>query len=238
MRKPTSALLLASGMLGFVACGGVPAPAGDGTQTPDEEIQAPQTATGETAKDCPSNRSDYSTYITPGTGTWGDWATCWDWCPVDTYAYAVRLKSEPEQGGGMPPDDTALNAVSIRCYPRGSSSMTTYVTSTQGDWGTWGTVGTCSPTDGPITAARMQIEASQGSGNNDDTAANDLHARCRNGIEIEPSANTSWGDWGAWASCPSGTVVCGIKTRVEAHEDGDSFDDTALNGVRFACCNF
>jgi hypothetical protein len=46
----------------------------------------------------------------------------------------------------------------------------------------------------------------------------------------------SWGTWGNRVSCPEGSYICVIKTRVEAYQGKG--DDTALNEATFYCCTF
>jgi len=48
-----------------------------------------------------------------------------------------------------------------------------------------------------------------------------------------------WGDWHGWQYCPPKTYVCGARVRFEASQGGGSRDDdTAMNGIEFACCSF
>ena len=46
----------------------------------------------------------------------------------------------------------------------------------------------------------------------------------------------NWGTKSAWTDCPSGTAICGIKTKVEGFQLGGG-DDTGLNQAEFYCCN-
>ena len=61
----------------------------------------------------------------------------------------------------------------------------------------------------------------------DDTAANDLHMMCTDGTSqtMLSGGGTSWGDWGNWHYCPSGTWICGLSVRVEKYQGGG--DDTS-----------
>ncbi|KXZ48480.1 hypothetical protein GPECTOR_27g650 [Gonium pectorale] len=78
----------------------------------------------------------------------------------------------------------------------------------------------------------MRIEGKGG----DDTAANSIVFQCSNARGTDVIAHTGfWGDWTATRYCPGETYICGLQTRVES---SDASDDTAMNGLRIACCNF
>jgi hypothetical protein len=48
-----------------------------------------------------------------------------------------------------------------------------------------------------------------------------------------------WGSWHGWQYCPPKTYVCGARVRFEASQGaGSRDDDTAMNGIEFACCSF
>lgn len=54
-------------------------------------------------------------------------------------------------------------------------------------------------------------------------------------LEIPPGHGEPWGKyWFSSDSCPVGTAICGIKTKVQK-EQGRG-DDSALNNVKFYCC--
>lgn len=201
---------------------------------PDHEtFPAPQEVGGEMKNGC-AVRNDYYSTVTIGSGFWGDWAQCFDWCPEGqerSYAYSLRLRSEAAQGGG---DDTALNGLKMDCYNKSDAVYRGFITSTVGPWGDWMSRQYCLQTSTPIRSGQMKIESPIGLG--DDTAANRLSAQCLGGQWLQPDAHTSWGTWLGVVSCPSGTAVCGVQTRVESSQGWG--DDTALNGVRFACCTF
>ena len=46
----------------------------------------------------------------------------------------------------------------------------------------------------------------------------------------------NWGSWKEWQYCPQKTYVCGARVRFE--NSVGSGDDTAMNGIEFACCLF
>jgi hypothetical protein len=180
---------------------------------------------------CPF-RSDYVTSVTLGEGYWGAWPECFSWCPEAqgrSFAYSLWLRSEPSQGSN---DDTGLNAVALDCYNQSDWAYRGYIESFVQFFGNWTAAAVCDTH--PIMGGEMKIESPQGGG--DDTAANDLDALCANGQHLNPQTYTSWGTWRGFVGCPPGTAVCGMKTRVESKLGGG--DDTALNGVQFACCNF
>ncbi|HEY8947046.1 MAG TPA: hypothetical protein VIM73_22535, partial [Polyangiaceae bacterium] len=185
-----------------------------------------------TQKMCTVVREDVYTTVTIGTGSYGSW-NCWDYCSAGSFAYGVQLRSESSRGSG---DDTALNAVLLECYYRNTGGYAGYVTSGQNGWGWWMTPAYSNPstTDNPFKGGRMRIEPGQGSG--DDTMGNQVALTAMNGVETVPSAATSWGNWNGTTSCPAGTAVCGIQTRTEGSQGNG--DDTALNGVKLACCTF
>jgi hypothetical protein len=224
--------------LSGVALAGCSAAVDDGSGGSQAENQPianqPAAPSGETAKDCIS-RGDHVASITISDGNWGSWASCFDMCPPGSYAYGVNLKSEAPVGSS---DDTSVNAVSLWCYNRGSGAFTEFVESTQQGWGTWLDASYCAGgSDNPIVSGNLRLEAPQGSGA-DDTSANGLRFSCKNSSGVEETAvsNTGWGTFRGKVQCPAGTAVCGVKTRVEANQG--SGDDTALNGLQYACCTF
>ena len=77
----------------------------------------------------------------------------------------------------------------------------------------------------------------------DDTAANYVKFKCRCHcghayVLVKPPGHGFWGTWGAWSdNCPKGSGICGIQTKVEKPR-GIFRDDTALNDVKFYCCQY
>jgi hypothetical protein len=209
--------------------------AGEGEGVVPDPSSGEAVPEGETQKDCIS-RPDHTSSVTVHGGNWGNWAGCFDMCPPGSFAYGVDMRSEAPRGSGV--DDTSVNAISLWCHNRSTGSHTEWVESSMQGWGSWlGPPTYCSNTQtDPIVSGNLRLEAPQGSG--DDTSANGLKISCKNspGIEQTVLANTGWGSFRGRVSCPAGTAVCGIKTRVEAFQG--SGDDTALNGLAFACCTF
>lgn len=174
--------------------------------------------------------------IGPFGGFWGDWYND-EMCPNSTLAYGFILKVQGRQGDS---DDTALNAIRLRCgqdgVPVGEA------TSGQGAWGSWHSVtGESCEVGEYLIGAKMMIEPKQGSG--DDTAANNVAFICTKGQQILVNHAAQFADWSKLQVCPADTAICGLRTRVEAPQDdlSDLFnpiigDDTALNDVKFICC--
>ena len=150
---------------------------------------------------------------------------------MNEYVIGYQLKIEPPQGGG---DDTALNAIELRCAEFGNTTASTYIYSGISKFGTWRGVGFC-PDFKPVTGFRLKVEPLRDDG--DDAAATNLQVWCGilpSGESLQAGyiSDAAWGDWSSWAYCPEGWAVAGITTRI--HECDDC-DDTGLNGVEMRC---
>jgi hypothetical protein len=204
--------------------------------TPEMNPAEESPLSGDTTKAC-ANRADLTDFITPRAGSWGDWAPCYTFCPANAFAYEARLKSESNQGGGG--DDTAANGVGFHCFDRTTGTDKGWITSSTQQWGSWGTI--VHPqaffTNNPWFGLQAWWERPQGSG--DDTQLNKVGMYSvgggQAGSPLFPSFAVDFSTDVNSGFCPSGTAICGIRTRVEATQVGD---DTALNGVSFACCTF
>lgn len=188
---------------------------------------------------CPS-RSDIAPVLSNpimGEGPWGSWEACYHYCPEGSFAYGLRLKSEPSLGSGG--DDTALNGVKLRCWNPSTGAFVREEAAAESPWGEYLDYAECSAWSEPLAGGQMRIEASQGGG--DDTSANELIGWCHDpqlssGPLITPPTHTHWGTLGSIRSCPIGSAVCGVRTKREPSLGGG--DDTAVNGVQFRCCDF
>ncbi|KAL7844953.1 hypothetical protein SRHO_G00234930 [Serrasalmus rhombeus] len=58
---------------------------------------------------------------------------------------------------------------------------------------------------------------------------------CSGDVRNLVGEGTSWGEWGGWSKYCRGKGICGIQTKLEGSQG--SGDDTALNDVKFFCCD-
>ena len=173
-----------------------------------------------------ARRADLRNDVTIDEGQWGDWQGM-RYCPDDSYITGYHMRVEGNQGGG---DDTALNSVEFQCTDKKGAK--TNLSAHPGLWGGWNAWNYC-PNNGFIKAGQLKIEGNQGGG--DDTGANSLRVQCTTGTDLQEAAGGgAWGNWRNLVSCPVGEVACGAEVRIERDQGGG--DDTAMNGLRFACC--
>uniref|UniRef100_G1KGZ6 Vitelline membrane outer layer 1 homolog n=1 Tax=Anolis carolinensis TaxID=28377 RepID=G1KGZ6_ANOCA len=88
------------------------------------------------------------------------------------------------------------------------------------------------PADGVLRAFQLKTEPDQGAG--DDTSVNNIRFRCSNGLPLEEVGGT-FGDYSEWSNTCYKGGICGMQTKQEPYQ-GVWVDDTALNDVRFFCC--
>ncbi|XP_075433778.1 vitelline membrane outer layer protein 1-like isoform X2 [Ascaphus truei] len=156
-------------------------------------------------------------------GKLGEWGPV-EMCPVGFRAFGFSIKLEQFQWFG---DDTTLNGIQLHCVSSNCNEEYN-IQSTEGAWGSW----TCSQhcLNGNLFAFRLKVSPPQGDG--DDTAANSIMFMCSDKTILEAN-KLSWGKYGRWSQyCELG--ICGISTRVEEYQGKG--DDTALNDVKFTCC--
>jgi Vitelline membrane outer layer protein I (VOMI) len=179
-----------------------------------------------------ARRSDWTKDITVGEAPWGTW-TNMEYCPAGQFAVGYRMRVEAFRGScsGNACDDTGLNAVELLCMSPSHGAQST-LRAHDGLWGDWNPTQSCG--FGPMVGASLRIEPGQGSG--DDTAADDMQGVCLDSSTVVAPGGAAFGAWGGKVSCPSGSAVCGIQVKFEGSQ-GDN-DDTALNGVRLACCTY
>ncbi|KAG2440681.1 hypothetical protein HYH02_010260 [Chlamydomonas schloesseri] len=180
------------------------------------------------------NQARVDAYLV-GEAEWGNWGEiqyCHERLTTDTSKSKARtiqgFRLRIEKYLGSEADDTSLNGLRIRCANGNDVDVE------EGNWGDWQSGGLCS-SGKYINAARIKIEANQGS-NGDDTAANSIEFRCNDNTVIT-SGSGNYGSWGSWVSCPTNQYICGLQVKMEDVQ-GTSADDTAMNGLRFYCCYF
>ena len=242
---------VALGTLGSGA--GLPACENDGgnaaeslpIQDPTTEFPANATASAGASTDkasCVSPRNDITAYRMNNVRELRGWPP--SQFSLKTTLVDGTLAFAGEDANSLPPggywlwlEITDLEGIKIECYDRNTGGYMGFITSHAGFWGDWlpRIVPTPYVVGNPYVSGLMRIEAPQGIG--DDTAANDVAMRglMETTFNTPPWA-TPWGTWGQVAWCPTGTAICGVNTRMEAPQGVG--DDTALNGVAFACCNF
>ncbi|KXZ45310.1 hypothetical protein GPECTOR_56g407 [Gonium pectorale] len=187
--------------------------------------------------DNPTPTNQVGGWTSVGDGYWGDWKDASFPCTQSYYdaassslktvglpinSFLLRVESDSAA------DDTALNGISVGCMTGTANS----IEDGSGFWGDWTSTVSCS-SGGYFVGARMRIESPGG----DDTAANSVVFTCSNARGSDLSAHYGfWGDWTGWTYCPGNTYICGLQVRVE--DPVSASDDTAMNGMRIACCSF
>lgn len=165
---------------------------------------------------------------------WGTWGLK-EICPLGYYAAGFSLKVAGYWESLLVGDNTALNGIRLHCVNSlgGSGPYSDYATvqSDTGSWGKWTDIQWCN--SGMLKSFQLRVEPYQGTVW-DDTAANNIKFKCGGNDEEIKGAGMSWGDWGSWSASCTGKGICGIQTIVE--EPRGVGDDTALNDVRFYCC--
>jgi len=166
-----------------------------------------------------------------GQTGWGEWGEI-EKCEEGSFAVGASIKAEKWQHGD---DDTAVNAVQLKCRSKKDNKITKYITSTQGYFGSWLDFQDCG--SGFITAASLKSVPYHN--HSDDTGVTNILFKCNHGDEEigkwDNGKATEWGDWSGLKSCDSNKAVCGIRTKVEPPQG--SHDDTALNNVVLYCCD-
>merc|ERR1711971_1505922 len=176
---------------------------------------------------------------------WGDWGEK-SFCPDNSWAQGYQLKVESDQGGLD--DDTALDGVRLECFDSkgvytGSVESTPQYTHS----GEWMSKLYCTSNsfldgirlrseEGYYKKNRMYIESDKANTRSlDETAANNIDMHCINKNTLSGNG-MFWGEWTDWKYCPTGTAVCGLKTKVQEYS-GSFTDDTAPNEIILYCCD-
>ncbi|VDI40618.1 Hypothetical predicted protein [Mytilus galloprovincialis] len=145
------------------------------------------------------------------------------------------MKIEPPHA-----DSSELNAIEIICGSRGGVCCGDTASSGQQVWGVW-TVEALCPAKTLMVAFSLQVH--QYNGESDNTGANYVKFKCRSfkdgGSDSDLSYTPGYGPYGTYGewsdACPDNSAICGIQTKIQSYQGGGA-DDTALNDVKFFCC--
>ncbi|TKD09490.1 hypothetical protein [Polyangium fumosum] len=217
----------------------------DVEQADPSAADSDEEAVGTAEQASTTSRSDVAATLTVSSGHWGSWRQMM-YCNPGTWAVGYNIRSEGSQGGGKD-DDTALNSVRLHCVSKNGTS-TDSVISHDGIWGEWKTPDSCTNTSTSnrtnfMKMARLRGEGPKGSAwgpfkYEDDTGATDAEFHCTNGEQLSVPGANAWGSWSDFTECPAGTAICGLSIRFEDSQGGGSGDDTAMSGLKIACCVF
>ena len=167
---------------------------------------------------------------------WGPFGDLGDpvFCEPGSFVRGFKIKVEQKLGGSG--DDTALNAISLRCYKESDGNHLENLVPDEGAFGTWSSaVSKCPGRLNFVDGARLLVEPPQGS--DDDTGGNDVELACKDGGTIRQNNGISFpaSQWKSWTTCPTGSSVCGAAIQMETYVGG-GHDDTAMNGLALYCC--
>eukprot|EP00397_Hematodinium_sp_SG-2012_P039038 GEMP01042559.1.p1 GENE.GEMP01042559.1~~GEMP01042559.1.p1 ORF type:complete len:226 (+),score=50.33 GEMP01042559.1:803-1480(+) len=177
-------------------------------------------------------------------------------CPNNTIAIGARLKVHPVSDDG---DNTAVNAVELRCLNIKDNSEQTDIATVEGPLGDFSEWGVC-PEGLFVVGFRSRMQFFQPQGDN--TGLSDVAFLCQDKtgmrrvelrfgddqLKTEEAKAIEAGkvivaagnrvDFGGWANdfyCPTKTALCGLQPRVEI-DRGDG-DDMGVTNERFFCCD-
>ncbi|XP_064079441.1 vitelline membrane outer layer protein 1-like [Macrobrachium nipponense] len=166
---------------------------------------------------------------TLGATHWGYWGLT-EACANGSYAYGFEIKVEQEHGAFD--DDTSMNAIQLFCRTK-EGTHTGEVTSSTMGFGSW--TGSHHCHSGYLIGYDLKVHQDAGA-LGDNTAANGLKMWCSGDTEPLEAPGNHWGHYIGKSACRPGMVICGLMTRVQ-EEQGALSDDTALNDVKFLCCD-
>jgi len=147
-------------------------------------------------------------------GSWGDWSNC----SPGQFVSSVKTKTLEDQGFFR--DDSALNALELRC------SDGRVLKSAEGSKGTWST---------PISVPKGLKEVTMRDGSEGGHGAASIKFKDCTGTEIKPGEqfDDTWGEYLDWKSCPENTVIAGFRSKVF---DGSFFrGSSGVNKIEFHC---
>ena len=172
-----------------------------------------------------------TSYITPSAhfpypGRWGELREC----PFGEHVIGVQLRIQPDQGEGR--DDTALNAIRLRCT---GGKILKSRENPWGDWGEWKLITAPDYFMGvQLRQEKQQTNWDNTKQNWDNTGATGLRMMTNNMAQIYPGEG-QWGDWSQWLWCPTQFKITGFKTKVATPKSYQDFDNLSLTEVKFVC---
>ena len=176
---------------------------------------------------------------------WGSWHVE-EKCARNSYAYALALKVEPEQSGGFlgrGKDNSALNGVKLYCMDPKTKEEKGDITSGVGGLGSWTKQKSCFKKNDLLTGYRFRAEG-PARRKGDRIFGVSIDVRCQSGSYINGEEfkldQGKWGEWGRWSSetsCPTGSAVCGIQTKILPIQLRRK-DDVGLTDIKLICCKF
>lgn len=190
--------------------------------------------------DRPDISSVFSLPGGPRLGFWGSGARC----PAGTYVVGVRLKVMPLAGPKA--DDTALNAVGLRCS--GGKEVST-VEGPDGRWTRWARC----PAGQQVFSARARSQAYAAGRDNAGVASLELGCRRpdlgamarlrfadeagikRTGVVVGVGPTAKGGGWTKEFMCGPASAVCGAQAHVV--RDQGRGDDMGVTKLRLYCCS-
>lgn len=157
-------------------------------------------------------------------------------CDDGEYAIGFNFKSENDTS-----DNTGGNGVRLSCATLDNTSLITEIieTDSEKEFGVWVGFENCSQTTNGtfLVGFKTSVQSDQGIG--DDATLTCLFMQCTNNDYNETLSPDSCLDeadiFGNWSYCPDNSYICGLTERYES--DQGLSDDTALNAVRFFCCD-
>ena len=176
---------------------------------------------------------------------WGSWHAE-EKCARNTYAYAIALKVESKQHGGFMGrgrDNSGLNGVKLYCKDPKTKEEKGDITSGIGGLGSWTKRKACFKNGDFLIGYRFKAEGPN-RGKGDKIFGVSIDVSCQNGDYINGQDfkldQGEWGDWGRWSSetsCPTGSAICGIQTKILPIQLRRN-DDVGLSNIKLICCNF
>ncbi|CAG7815034.1 unnamed protein product [Allacma fusca] len=170
---------------------------------------------------------------------WGEWYQ-YEECPPGSYAYGFQLRVHEFMDSALT-DDTVLNGIFLLCATPdarragyemfGPFDYTPPLAKVSSEVALNGEIRQEWHCSSPRFAIGFELRVLEPQGAFwDDVAASNMLLDCGYGESLLGDGE-DFGVWTGEQTCPKG-VICGIQTQVEY----EKMDDTALNNVKFGCC--